>query len=204
MDIASIQSQSTTKEKILYTAAMLFAKNGYEDISMRDLADAVGIRVSSLYNHFASKKEILSALYGAYDTERQQSRPDMDGLLRLAETAPPRELLWRSSQYSSPSIANIMDRIIATATRQISSDADSAAFVKRNLLDPWPLFLKPLLTRMTELDRIEPIDIDALSFLVSVYSFGGTALNNSSMEISRDAWAKGYALLCSLVNPTGK
>ncbi|MCL2342729.1 MAG: TetR/AcrR family transcriptional regulator [Firmicutes bacterium] len=204
MDISDIQRQNCTKEKILYAAAMMYSKQGYEKISMRDLADAVGIRVSSLYNHFESKEDILYALYSAYSVERQRSKPNMDDLLRLAETAPPREVLWRPTHNIDPGVANIMDRIMAIATHRVATGADSALFVKNNLLDIWLPFLKPLLTRMTELGKIEPVDIDTFIYLVSVYSFGATALNNSNMEISREEWAKGYAMLCTLIRPTGK
>jgi len=201
VDISSIQSNGTTKEKILHTATMMFAKDGYENVSMRDLADAVGVQASSLYSHFESKREILHALYSAYDAEHQQSRPDMSELLRLAETEPPLEVIGQMYRHNDPGVTDIMDHIIATATHQVSSDPESAEFVKRHLFDIWPVFLKPLLVRMVELGRIEPLDIDTFLFLISIYSFGGTALHTSNMEINRDEWANGYTLLCTLVKP---
>lgn len=38
---------------------MLFYEKGYHGTSMREIADAVGIKAGSLYNHFAGKQEIL-------------------------------------------------------------------------------------------------------------------------------------------------
>jgi TetR/AcrR family transcriptional regulator len=55
---ASIQ---TTSEKILDAAEDLFAASGYAATSLADVADIVGIRTPSLYNHFRNKE----ALYGA-------------------------------------------------------------------------------------------------------------------------------------------
>jgi len=52
----------TTKEKILYVALDLFSKNGYEAVSMRDLAAEVGIRQSSIYKHYVNKQAILDAI----------------------------------------------------------------------------------------------------------------------------------------------
>lgn len=40
----------TTKEKIVETALDLFSQRGYDGVSVRDIARAVGIRESSLYN----------------------------------------------------------------------------------------------------------------------------------------------------------
>ncbi|WP_322172708.1 TetR/AcrR family transcriptional regulator [Acutalibacter caecimuris] len=51
-----------TKEKILWEALELFSCRGYAAVSMRDIAKAVGIRESSLYNHFAGKREIFDAI----------------------------------------------------------------------------------------------------------------------------------------------
>lgn len=47
------------KERILAAAARLFRDKGYSATSMRDLAKAVDLKASSLYNHISSKEEIL-------------------------------------------------------------------------------------------------------------------------------------------------
>lgn len=52
----------TTKEKILDTALELFSQRGYGGVSVRDIARAVGIRESSLYNHFASKRALFDGI----------------------------------------------------------------------------------------------------------------------------------------------
>ena len=52
----------TTKEKILDTALELFSRQGYDGASVRDIARAVGIRESSLYNHFPSKRALFDGI----------------------------------------------------------------------------------------------------------------------------------------------
>src|SRR5699024_3497591 len=52
--------KSNRRTQIIQTAAGLFREQGYLDVSMRDLADELDIRASSLYNHIASKDTILS------------------------------------------------------------------------------------------------------------------------------------------------
>jgi AcrR family transcriptional regulator len=46
-------------EQTLEHAARLFAEKGYAAVGMRDIADAVSIRSSSLYHHFPGKDRIL-------------------------------------------------------------------------------------------------------------------------------------------------
>ena len=47
----------TTKEKIVETALELFSQRGYGGVSIRDIAREVGIRESSIYNHFPGKQD---------------------------------------------------------------------------------------------------------------------------------------------------
>lgn len=53
----------TTREKILETSIDLFSERGFNDVSVREITRAVGIKESSLYNHFKSKQEILNVIY---------------------------------------------------------------------------------------------------------------------------------------------
>lgn len=56
-------SESKSKKQIiLEAAAQLFREKGYSATSMRDLAQAVQLRASSLYNHISSKEEILKLI----------------------------------------------------------------------------------------------------------------------------------------------
>lgn len=53
---------TSTKQAILDVSLNLFSTNGFEATSIGQIADAVGIRKSSLYSHFESKQEILDTL----------------------------------------------------------------------------------------------------------------------------------------------
>ncbi len=52
----------TTTTKILDAAEDLFAKKGYKATSLGDVADRVGIRSPSLYNHFKNKEALYTAV----------------------------------------------------------------------------------------------------------------------------------------------
>ena len=51
-----------TRLALLAAAQKSFAARGYGGTSVRQLARAAGIKESSLYNHFASKQELLDAV----------------------------------------------------------------------------------------------------------------------------------------------
>lgn len=52
----------TTADKILDAAEGLFAEKGYKATSLGDVADRVGIRSPSLYNHFRNKEALYMAV----------------------------------------------------------------------------------------------------------------------------------------------
>lgn len=54
--------ESGSRRLILDTAARLLRSGGYHQTTLREIAEAVGIRKASLYYHFASKEEIVEAV----------------------------------------------------------------------------------------------------------------------------------------------
>ena len=55
----------STKERILAKSLSLFAKQGFKESSVRDIAKSVGLQPGALYNHFKNKDEILQTLLGS-------------------------------------------------------------------------------------------------------------------------------------------
>lgn len=58
-----MQTEKTTKQKILEESLKLFSKKGYEGVSMREIAAAVGIKGASIYNHFKGKEDIFYGIF---------------------------------------------------------------------------------------------------------------------------------------------
>ncbi len=56
-----------TKDRILREALHLFSEKGFDAVSVRAIAKAVGIKESSLYNHFAGKDDILASVISEYN-----------------------------------------------------------------------------------------------------------------------------------------
>ncbi len=51
----------TTHDKIIDIAIRTFAERGYKGVSMREIADELGITKAALYYHFPGKEEIFNA-----------------------------------------------------------------------------------------------------------------------------------------------
>ena len=52
----------TTKQRILTEAVKLFSKEGYEAVSVDQIAKAVGIKAPSLYKHYKNKRDIFDSI----------------------------------------------------------------------------------------------------------------------------------------------
>ena len=65
------------REFILERAGELFSERGYHATSMRDIAEAIGIRAPSLYAHIARKEDLL---YGIVTEAATQFLASVDGV----------------------------------------------------------------------------------------------------------------------------
>ncbi|QIX26576.1 TetR/AcrR family transcriptional regulator [Nocardioides sp. JQ2195] len=89
---------SARRTELLALAAELFARRGFSQTTVRDIADAAGILSGSLYHHFDSKEamlnevlgEFLSGLHDTFRTivdESGTARETLDELVRASFVA---------------------------------------------------------------------------------------------------------------------
>ncbi len=63
-----------TREKILNAALQLFARDGYEAVSVSGIASALGITKGALYRHYQNKRDIFDSIVRRMEErDRQQS-----------------------------------------------------------------------------------------------------------------------------------
>lgn len=88
--------QENTKRLILDKALELFSEQGYDSVSVGEIAKAVGIKAPSLYNHYPSKQAIFDALIestaekyeedtGKIDIHVQSSHRDISTFTAITE-----------------------------------------------------------------------------------------------------------------------
>jgi AcrR family transcriptional regulator len=102
----------STKEKIFDVSLDLFSQKGFNAVSVREIAREVGIRESSIYNHYKSKESILDAIIDHFMSELVSSSLPEEETEKLLETpelffevggkaflermsAPKNEKIWR-------------------------------------------------------------------------------------------------------------
>jgi AcrR family transcriptional regulator len=83
--LGKIAGEKGTREQIMDASIDLFAQKGYDAVSIREIARAVGIRESSIYNHYKGKEDIMDSILGYFVQELSKPDPDevpMDVLLQ--------------------------------------------------------------------------------------------------------------------------
>lgn len=64
-----------TKEKILMAALRLFAREGYEAVSVSDIAGELGITKGALYKHYKNKRDIFDSIVARmFQVDAERSR----------------------------------------------------------------------------------------------------------------------------------
>jgi AcrR family transcriptional regulator len=58
-----------TRQRIQQVALELFAEQGYEATSLREIAERLGVTKAALYYHFKSKEDIVASFTGDYFTQ---------------------------------------------------------------------------------------------------------------------------------------
>ena len=196
-----LEDRGTTKERILISAAKMFSERGFDRVTMRELAKDIGINSGSIYNHFASKEEILTNLYNFYAEQMEIESPNLTQLLLLAETEPPHEVLMKSEYHFKEEIRELISQIIVIATRMICSDPNSKRFIQENIFDPIKKILKPLLIHMIDTRKIERFDVDTFIKVFSYYAFSAAALNNTPFGQGVEDYQAGMSYLLSAIKP---
>jgi AcrR family transcriptional regulator len=123
------------REAILAAAEEVFARRGYHGAALEDIAQTAGISKALIYEHFASKRELHTALLDAHVEEifqrRQASaatgppgeerlRSGIDAFLSFVEEH--REA-WRAlfRDAADPEVGDVIERVQAQATAVIAA-----------------------------------------------------------------------------------
>jgi AcrR family transcriptional regulator len=168
---------TATKEIIFDKAIDMIATVGFESMSMRDLAEAAGIKVASVYNHFSSKHEILVNIYDYYCRHVFDNRPPIEQSKRVIESGS-REEIYKTITYDFTSADEKkyrrMVHIVKIIMMRIFNDERARhIFVQLNCTES-AVYVKELLEYGISIGRFEQFDTDTyINFLIGQTFFMG-------------------------------
>ena len=159
----------TTKEQIIEEALSLFSIRGFGAVSVRDIAQAVGIKESSLYYHFKNKQDIFDTIVEtcfqkAEDYFRSQSLPFEDGdditMYSQIDIEQLTVLIYSIVGYFFDDPYNVMFRRLLTISQY---ENDSARRIYRSLYRDYPIQFQSkvfaMLMRTSEFREEDPMAV---------------------------------------------
>jgi AcrR family transcriptional regulator len=130
--------------RILASATGLFAKFGYNGVSIRDIAEHASVNEVTIYRHYPRKRDLYLAVLAA---EMQQVKLGGDLLARIAEASDARTVLTHTFELISATLLKRPEllRLIQYSALEMGEDLDP--LVHRHLsqlvevvvryLEPW-------------------------------------------------------------------
>lgn len=117
------QRKGATEERILASAAGLFADFGYNGVSTRDIADKAGVNEVTIYRHHPRKRDLYLAVLEA---ELQQVKLRGDLLARLADAEGGRAVLERTCELLSTTLQQrpALLRLVQYSALELGEDLD--------------------------------------------------------------------------------
>ena len=165
--------ERSTKEVIQDVAIELFAEKGYNRVTIREIAKAVGIKGSSIYNHFKSKEDIMETLLSLYKEESDKyfgsfyMNMNLDSLI---ETVTIEELLEKSLLMSVGFLGlPKVNRIFKIITSELSYNSKCREFFLEEFILVPRVTLKEIFGKLVQKQMIKSEDPELLA--MEFYSF---------------------------------
>ena len=158
----------STKEKIIEESINLFASKGYHAVSIREIARSVGIKESSIYNHFKSKESILDQIFDLFQAEMAASVPSIDYLERAIEKNSFKEF-WEIglSSFLERTQTTRMEDITKIITYEMYRNERARELAFQEYFSRQQSSVRTIMGLMKEKGKILDIDLDALAMSYS-------------------------------------
>lgn len=150
-------TKKSTKEKIFDVSLELFAKKGFDAVSVREIAREVGIRESSIYNHYKNKEAILDAIIDYFMSELASSSPPEEEMEKLMETP---ELFFEigAKAFIERMSAPKTEKIWRLISIELYHNEKIREFFKKELIEVPIMAWEQIFTKMMEKGVIKPVD----------------------------------------------
>lgn len=147
-----------TKRNILDISADLFARNGYDGVSMRQIAENTGIKESSLYNHFKSKADILETLFDEFITLVPQTRPSEEEIDRMLMLMEPEEVFKNIVFHVGKSVnGTLLNTSMIINYEKFRNQRAADTYYKYVVKEPADYYER-LINKMIEQKMVKPVD----------------------------------------------
>lgn len=152
-----------TYTKILETAAELFAKKGFDGITMRDIAQKANINESSIYNHFASKEDILNKIIENFTETAPLYILNEEELNRSLMIMKPDEILKFTIFNTWNKMSNYLINAFVVIQNEKYKNSKAALAYYNHLIYEQIDYYKTIFNKMKKLNLIRNVNVDLIA-----------------------------------------
>ncbi len=165
MPRVSEQHMAARRQEILDAARACFAREGFHASSMRDIYRGCELSPGAVYNHFASKEEIVRSLG---DSQLRAAQAQHEA---LAQVEDPIDALRVLAAATRTALEHDEDQRLALQLAAESLRDETVAEVSRGTFDAVQTTVAGLLARAQQDGHLEPgADVDTLaSVLIAIF-----------------------------------
>ena len=156
-----------TKSGIFNCAIELFMLKGFNDVSIRDIADAVGIRQSTIYNHFKSKQELLDTIYDYYCHYFLKDRPSLKDMEPVLQDESVMEIIRCIRYEFKEDYEQKLSDITKIIFQRISVDDRAREIGKTLMVEEGIKYVEDVFGRGIEMGRFAPFDTHAIAVFLN-------------------------------------
>lgn len=176
------KDKKSTKERIFEAAVHLFSTKGYSGTSMRDLAKAVGIKESSLYNHYAGKDAILESVLEYYMEGFKAATAPPDDMVKFMTITDPLEFWLAGAEEYFKKIPPLMEPVSRILINEMFLDQRCRKFVLHSMFTTQKEFSEFMLRGLQEKGMIKDCDLQTTATQY-VYMLQGLDIENKLLSM---------------------
>lgn len=159
VDIQGNPIKNVTKANILHTCIDLFAHYGYSAVSIREITRNVGIKESSLYNHFHNKDEIIETIYTNYRIILSQVLPSMEKADELLASLEPEQFMRQGFALFQESVDHPMiEKMWRIIQIEQFRDVRARDIYMNDICNNTLYFVEEVFRKLIRMGKIKPHD----------------------------------------------
>jgi len=177
-----------TKKRVFESAIKLFVSNGFEGVSLKDIADDVGIRQSAIYNHFKTKQEMLDTIYDYYRHYFILNRSTLEDIEPVLRSGTILDIIkcvrYSFSEENEPKLFDITKIIF----QRNSMDERAQEIFVSLIMDDGITYVQTVFNRAIEIGRLAPFDTHAIAIFInsiSLYTLYNWIVNPSPEKMKK-------------------
>lgn len=150
-------------DDILKHASILFCENNYDNVTIREIAEAAGVSPAEIYHYFDGKDAILKAVYQRYCDVLLENAPPPDVYLPILEKGTAEDIV-NIFTFNMPEPQDInINAVRILMARRLSDKRAKDAYL-RNAWEPSLAYIKEVLCKGVEIGRLNMNAEDIAAF----------------------------------------